>query len=321
MELKARGQTFKSVAFNFYGTNPETPSRRELAFTEVPAKADDWGYEFGNPISRFTLSNNEIAVLHKFINGLFPDEGFYVRTDSKQLAAVLAERIASNSLDASAVTALLEALGNDQESIRAVSQSSQAGRLATVIENERHIVALDELEHLALESGTSEGAFQKLLQENAWIFGGRYIGLTERRSLTVLDQLDVPLIGVDGSLHVVELKTADVPRLFRRHRNHWIVGTEVHEAVAQAQNYLFSLDSEAHSISATLKVDAYRTFATVIVGHSVHCTKDIADNEASMALRVYNSHLSRVRVMTYDQLLANARNAVGIGAGGAGDAV
>lgn len=321
MELKGRGKTFKSAAFHYYGNNPDKPSRRELEFSEVPAKSDDWGYEFSNPISRFTLSDSEIDVLRKFINGLFGDQGFYVRTDSKELAGVLAERLQPGTEGEQTLMELLESLGSDEELIRAVAASSQAGHLAGLIDQERRRAALIELERLATTSGTSEQAFQRLVEVNPWIFGGRFVGVTKRRSLTVLDQLDVPLINTDGSLHIVELKTADLPRLFKMHRNHWIVGNEVHEAVSQTENYLHALDTQAANIKLSLNLEVQRAFATVVVGHLTHCAGDIDEDAAALTLRIYNSHLSRVRVMTYDQLIANAQNAMRLGVSGAGDTV
>ncbi len=79
-----------------------------------------------------------------------------------------------------------------------------------------------------------------------------------RSEYTTLDQLDVPLINTDGSLHIVELKKANIPTLFRIHRNHLIVGDDVHEAVAQTENYLHGLNAEAYAIEGKLKIDVHQ---------------------------------------------------------------
>ncbi|GAB21608.1 hypothetical protein GOPIP_010_00750 [Gordonia polyisoprenivorans NBRC 16320 = JCM 10675] len=322
MELKTRGRSFKSVTMHYFGSDREAPSGRKLEFQEVPAKEMDFGYDFNNPTKTFSLANDEVDVLRKFLNGMFADEGYYVRTDSKDLAKVLAERLQPGDEGESALADLLESIGGDEDLVRAVAKSNQAGHLAGLIDQERRRAALEELEQLARTPWTSEGEFQKLIQDNPWIFGGRYVGVTQRRSLTVLDQLDVPLINTDGSIHIVELKTACLPRLFRMHRNHWIVGNDVHEAVSQAENYLHQLDTHAANIKMTLKLEVQRAFATVVVGHTEHCTAEgLTEEDASLALRIYNSHLSRVRVMTYDQLISNAKNAMTLGISGSGDGV
>ena len=51
----------------------------------------------------------------------------------------------------------------------------------------------------------SETEIQRLIGQSYWIFGGRYVGIA-RRDLIPLDQHDIPLIGADGTLHIVELK-------------------------------------------------------------------------------------------------------------------
>ena len=74
------------------------------------------------------------------------------------------------------------------------------------------------------------------------MFGGKYVSAAVRRSFTVLDQFDIALIRADNSLHLVEIKRANIPRLVIRDHNHWIVGEDVHKAVGQAMNHLRSLD-------------------------------------------------------------------------------
>lgn len=40
-------------------------------------------------------------------------------------------------------------------------------------------------------------------------------------------------------------------------------------------------------------------FATVVIGHSMHC-RDYYRSDVSETLRIYNSHLSRIDVITYE---------------------
>ena len=141
------------------------------------------------------------------------------------------------------------------------------------------------------------------------MFGGRYIDLAKRRGLTVLNQLDVPLIRGDGALHIVELKQANIPKLVRKHRNHIIVGDDVHEAVAQAMNYLVALDEQTAQILKDLKVDVKRASVTVVIGHTAFVT-GFTPQDVHETLRTYNSHLSRVEVITYDELIAGAKQSM-----------
>jgi hypothetical protein len=120
--------------------------------------------------------------------------------------------------------------------------------------------------------------FQRVMGDTYWLFGGRYVGIADCRSLVPLDQHDIPLLGADGTLHLVELKGPHIPSLVRKHRNHWIVGTDVHEAASQAMNYLRTLDNTGaalttiHANEFRVSYDMRRTFATVVIGHPAHAT-------------------------------------------------
>lgn len=321
VELKVKGRTFKSVGLNFYGTNADSPSKRELEFKESSRNGMGLGYDFDNPDSRFTIRDDEIDVLIGFLDGQFKQQGFYVRTDSRNLAKLLAEKINDAALGEDLVHQLLANIGDNPDLVQAVAGSDQAALLTRLIEHERHVRAIDELERLSLDPDTVEGGFQKHLEQNPWLFGGQVVGIEKRRQLVMLDQLDLPLITSDGSLHIVELKRANIPRLFKDFRNHVILGDDVHHAVSQAQNYLMGLDSQAHTIESLFKIDAQRAFATVVIGHGKHATGGLDMKECQKAFRVYNSHLSRVRVMTYSQLIRNARNAIDLGVDSGTDSV
>lgn len=124
------------------------------------------------------------------------------------------------------------------------------------------------------------------------------------------DQFDVPLVTADGSLHLVELKRADAAPIVRKHHSHWIVGGPVHEAVSQTQNYLRSLDEDRHRIKSEFGVDPRRLHATVVIGHIDQENSQVPMETIYETLRTYNSHMTRITVMTYDQLVVNARNAL-----------
>ena len=170
---------------------------------------------------------------------------------------------------------------------------------------------------LTREDGVTEQAIQRAIGDAWWIFGGRYIRVLERRDLLSLDQHDIPLITADGSLHIVELKSPRVPALVRKHRNHWIVGAEVHEATMQAANYIRSADELGLQLQALvseelgIEVKLRRVFATVVIGHRDHISDPgVPPDQLDLALRTYNASLSRVEVVTFDQLFDAANRSL-----------
>ncbi|MFJ9781812.1 Shedu anti-phage system protein SduA domain-containing protein [Amycolatopsis sp. NPDC101161] len=155
-----------------------------------------------------------------------------------------------------------------------------------------------------------EKEFQRILDESWWIFGGKYVEKTKRRSLTVLTQLDVPLIRADGVLHVVELKRACIPDLVVKHREFFVVGPEVNKAVGQTLNYLREFDEQRDVIKSRLGIECRRAFATVVIGHPEHVPDAAARAQVADTLRTYNAHLSRVEVITYADLIQGAQKAL-----------
>jgi hypothetical protein len=150
-----------------------------------------------------------------------------------------------------------------------------------------------------------------------------------RTNLLPLDHHDFALLAADGSLHIIELKGPNVPALVKRPREHWTVGTQVHEAAMQAANYIRTADEQGAAITTMIRddlnldVDLRRTFATVVIGHPRYQNEHPMLNEHSVpqAFRSYNAHMARVEVLTYDQLIDTARRSLTFVDGEAADTV
>ncbi|MEV5184489.1 Shedu anti-phage system protein SduA domain-containing protein [Streptomyces werraensis] len=179
--------------------------------------------------------------------------------------------------------------------------------------------AVEQLQLLAATPGTKETDLQHAIGDKYWLFGGRYIGVAPRRKFAFLDEYDIPLLCSDGSLHIVELKGPCIPHLVTEHRKHYIVGKDVHEAVSQTVNYLRALDDQRTALQAELSeelgfaVDLRRVRSSVVIGHPAHV--EVKNNQPNrrqidQAIRSYNSHLSRIEVLTYADLLDSAERAL-----------
>ncbi|MCX4754319.1 Shedu anti-phage system protein SduA domain-containing protein [Kitasatospora purpeofusca] len=196
--------------------------------------------------------------------------------------------------------------------------STPAGLAAAemaVVRRRRMLVA--ELRDLARQSEVNETAMHKAMEGHYWLFGGQYTGVAARRDLMNLDEHDFPLVCSDGSLHIIELKGPEA-RLVRRARdNHLIVTSAVHEAVSQCMNYLRTIDEMGaslrtlHSNELGLNYDYRRARGTVAIGYQDRCISDRATKEQiDQTIRSYNSHLSRIQVLTYADLLDSAERAL-----------
>ncbi len=308
VQVKRGPRAWKTASLFRYGDDDTGEITNEkLTVKTWIRKSDNDSYNFEEqPKHTWTCEGAEIEAVLALITAELPHDGtFYFAPD--RASALLARTLASEGDTAVAVVSeLLQKPG-----VRAALVGSDAVSSATaLLTHQSRSAALDRLEAAALDPASSENDLQKALEGQWWLFGGQYIGEAGRRSFLVLDQLDIPLLRADGSLHVVELKRAQIPALIKKYRNHYIVGSEVHEAVGQAMNYLRSFDESSPLISQDFGVDVRRSSATVVIGHSGFVSGEVSRKDVSTTLRTYNSHLSRVQVITFDDLIDGARAAL-----------
>ncbi|MFJ3404523.1 Shedu anti-phage system protein SduA domain-containing protein [Promicromonospora sp. NPDC090134] len=182
----------------------------------------------------------------------------------------------------------------------------EAGALAQLVELRSRRVSLDALRAVVDEPTSSEGALHACLKSQDWIFGGAYVGELVRRQYAPDAILDIPLLRGDGSLHVIELKRANIKDLLVRRSGHVMLGASVHHAVSQAENYLRTLDEAHGRILAEHGIETRRASATVVIGHPKYLHANYSSDEVADTLRTYNSHLARLEVITYEMLLDSA---------------
>ncbi|WP_189299501.1 Shedu anti-phage system protein SduA domain-containing protein [Streptomyces albospinus] len=187
-----------------------------------------------------------------------------------------------------------------------VLADTDAGLLAQLLELKARRAGLAALRAAVEDPDSSESALHACLKKQEWIFGGAYVAELARRQYTPDTILDIPLLRGDGSLHVVELKRANVKDLVIRRGGHLMLGAPPHHAVSQAQNYLRAMDENRRTILADHGVDTRRASATVVIGHPRYVSGNITPQEVAETLRTYNTHAARIEVITYETLLESA---------------
>ncbi|MTD56865.1 Shedu anti-phage system protein SduA domain-containing protein [Amycolatopsis pithecellobii] len=300
----------KTVTLSAYG-NPKTGAvrKRELRFRtfEKAPDAPEVDFVASGAKNTWWCENEEIDRLLGFLTAEFKEPGRYSVIDRQSPLAMFTDALNGNQMELSAVAKVLAEAGHAARIIEFLTTSAagvSAAELAVIAKRRKTV---EELARLAGDPNVTETDVQRLIEGEYWLFGGQYVGVA-KRSILPLDQYDIPLLDANGTLHLVELKGPVVPRLVRRHRNHVIVGNEVHEAVSQAMNYLRSLDELGAGITSyyrnelSFDFDLRRVFATVVIGHPTHVS-EIDRRTIRQTFRSYNAHLSRVNVLTYDDLI------------------
>ena len=271
-------------------------------------RPDSTGFDLRPGASQWTCEDAAIGELHRFLSGRFEIPEPVAEPDAP-LAAVI-RKVQTGEADAGQLAQLAEALASapNASGILAAHGAGQVLLDGIQAAKQRDVIAA--LSEVVRNPKAKEDEFQRILQESWWMFGGRFVEKAKRRQLTVLTQLDVPLIRADGALHVVELKRACVPDLVIPHRNFFVVGPEVNKAVGQSLNYLREFDEERTTIKEKLGIECRRAFATVVIGDPQHVPNLEARAQIPDTLRTYNAHLGRVEVITYADLIQGAEKAL-----------
>jgi len=162
--------------------------------------------------------------------------------------------------------------------------------------------------HLVESADPSESKYQNHLQKNPWIFGSEYSELLDRRTWTRDDNLDFMLRRtVDGYLEIIEIKTPAVIPLFNYDKNHdsYYLSSQLSKVIGQVFRYIDEVERNRDSIIVKDRLDPLKIRARIIIG------KD-GNKEQQAALRTLNSHLHRVEVLTFDQLIRVAQRTLEI---------
>ncbi|MER7051969.1 Shedu anti-phage system protein SduA domain-containing protein [Streptomyces sp. NPDC000351] len=314
--IKNGQRVYKQATISVFGSPSSGEIKKEeLRLESFERKSGSNEFDFENPKSRWHCENEEIERLASFLAGTFNTAGRYRLIDAASASATILSLLDSGDLDPGALGETLAGHADLASVVTALTASASGLNAveAAVIARRRGVLA--NLKLKANEPKTTERDMQSALEGHTWIFGGQYIGIAHRRNLTMLDEYDIPLVEANGALHIVELKGPNIKDLIKRHRSHQIVGNDVHLAVGQLINYLKQLDQQGAAMEQAFRnehgveYDMSRLCGTVVIGHSRH-VPDFTRKQIDQTIRTFNSHLSRVQVLTYEDLLDRAEMAL-----------
>ena len=111
----------------------------------------------------------------------------------------------------------------------------------------------------------------------------------------------------DGNYDIIELKRSNAIA-FKEHRKKIVVSSEVNDAINQAGHYISEIERQRDHFIARYDTDLYKVRAKVLIG-AIGDDDDKAEQKR-LALRMYNSHLHRIEVITFDGLVRIADQVV-----------
>jgi Shedu protein SduA, C-terminal len=159
-----------------------------------------------------------------------------------------------------------------------------------------------------IEEDVDEAVFQKWFDENTWIFGKNYVDRVEKRTIGLQSRADLIYISVDGFADLVELKKSVLNRpMLLPDASHktFYPSQELSRALAQAMHYLQVIEDHRLQLVELVKIPVLRPTITIVIGRSHDW-----DDGMKEQLRILNSTLLNIKVLTYDHLLAMGDNIV-----------
>jgi hypothetical protein len=261
------------------------------------------------PVDGWRWRDQAIADLEALVagSGTGSAPGGSSEVDTDPLGEAL-ERLRADDNIGGAVSRIVEAL-TEPHVAAAVLALDGAGKLGSLIVQERRRRGREELEAAVLDPASDVAELQRIIRAQSWVFGGRYVEPRPDHPVPGLERIAVPLRRTDGAMHVVEVAPANVPQLVRRDGAGLVVGDAVVHAVNRAIVQLEVLDRLHDGIVEAFDGwDTRRAFATVVIGHSAYTA--VGFRELRATLRTYSSHLAGVEVISYDELLEAAEHAL-----------
>lgn len=155
--------------------------------------------------------------------------------------------------------------------------------------------AIEEFREL-IEAEEPEQEYQEFLENHPWIFGARYVENRNERELTRDEEVDFCLETVNGYYDIFEIKRPDHTIMVEdTSHDNYRPSADLSEAVSQVENYIKEIEANHGEILRRDELDLLKPRGTVVIGAGL-------DSDEREGLRVYNSFLNRISIVTYGEL-------------------
>jgi hypothetical protein len=308
-EVKDGKQVRKTAELLAFGSDPENPSSTKLQLKAHWTKS-------GKVVdkSSWYCEGEEIEALIAFLTSeLPPAPGQYMLVKNDRATDELLLRLQGLDLTGPDALELATTLAGKISELTDIAGLEAADLLSTQLELQHKRSVVERLRSYVDDPTTLEGPIQELIEENWWLLGASYVRLGPRRSIAVTQEHDIVLERADSVMHIIELKRPGIPNLvISIDGGGHCVGHEINKAVGQALSYLRYTDEHRAHVKDEFGADFRRAQATVLIGHPQHCESvGVTEAEVRSTIRTYNSHLARVEVLTYEDVLAAADRTLG----------
>jgi len=259
------------------------------------------------PVQKINLQDDDIANLISSAKAqsVLKDSGVSDRVIVMKGEAA-GEILKLTNRDIASITQLVASLTDDN--IQALAKRVNPEIVEKIDSAVKYIRMEESLSWLRtkIEEDVDEAVFQKWFEENTWIFGKNYVHRVPKRNVGLESRADLIYISVDGFADLVELKKSVLAKSIllpdASHKTFY-PSAELSRALAQAIHYLQVIEDHRLQLVELVKIPVLRPTITIIIGRSNNW-----DEPLRKQLRILNSTLLNIKVLTYDHLLAMGNN-------------
>ncbi|MDO7852092.1 Shedu anti-phage system protein SduA domain-containing protein [Hymenobacter convexus] len=230
--------------------------------------------------------------------------------DSELVKKLLAKADNNNKLEVIVGALSTIELQNLHASIRQSAHKQSLKDLNQLLELEKNgdiVKTISALNHLsAYIAKQPEKIFQNWIEANIWTLGIDYIQKHSARDISIDSISDLMMESTDGYIDLIELKRPCMTLLSfdASHKSHY-PSPDLSKTLGQCWHYLKQLDDYKLILEKRHKYKLLRPRIKIIAGRS-----DTFSDEQHDALRMINSGLTSVQVISYDYLHACGENIV-----------
>lgn len=312
---------------NYTGINPNNMTDKKALSLSVYA-IDTKTYKH---IFSESLSYDEIFALYNHLNSVSivrdssavgTGEFVEVTKDLKEklnvlqtVDSVLVKSLLDKAGDSEKLKLILDALTDSE--IEHLHASIKQKTHHTALANLKHLLELEktstvtetikEHQHLAeYKAGQPEKIFQNWIERNTWTLGVEYIAKHSARQISISSESDMIMETTDGFIDLIELKRPKF-ELFSFDESHksYYPSKELSKVIGQCLNYLKILDDYKLVLEKQYKFKLLRPRVKIIAGRS----DEFSDGQFE-ALRMFNSSLNHIQIISYDYLVNCGENIV-----------
>ncbi len=272
--------------------------------------SDDWNQA---TITKTILTTDKPQYsLIKLINALKAQKDLYNRTNSDVVIldpdeADLFKQIGND--DIIFITKILQSFQtNEAIELLLKIEKEELNNLYATIRHTLNKKSLSQLEELIKKNNVKEKYYQKWFKDNTWVFGTEYIKFIETRKIGIHSEADFIVESFDGFIDLIELKKPDF-KLLTYDKDHkcYYPSRDLSNAIGQSIRYIKAMEDHRNILKEEDKLSILKPRVKVIIGKS----NDLNEYEKK-ALRLLNGTLHGIEIITYDEIVNQARKIISI---------